>query len=133
MIAAVAAIATNVEPWQGIGAIAVLASVIGYLFKWADGRVTRTEKAYADQALEGAKREAQIRTECEAKLAAQAERFAEALRTVHQDNRAHEDALRKDFTAIVATIGEQTSKSAEALTDVLGKLHDRVTGARPRH
>ncbi len=129
MIAA-AVIAANVEPWQGMVAIAVLAGVVSYLFKWADNRITKAEKACADLQLEGAKREAQIRIDCEAKLAAQAERFAEATRQAQAASQAREDAIRKDFTAITSTIGEQTSKSAEALTEVLARLHDRVTGAR---
>jgi ABC-type protease/lipase transport system fused ATPase/permease subunit len=134
-------LAAQVEPWQGLTAVVALAGVIVFLFKWADRRVTGAEAALATQALahkdelsKCATREAQIRVECGERLAAQAREFADALRHEHADNRTHEDDLRKEFIGVVATIGDQTTKSAESLTEVLGKLHDRFTGsARTRH
>jgi len=130
-------VAANVEPWQGMAAVGVLAAVVAFLFKWADTRISKAEGAKADadkaNAVELEKRNARevaIRAECEAKIAAQAKEHAEALRHIYSDNRVHEDAMRKEFTAVVGTISEQTSKSAEVLTEVLGKLHDRFTGPR---
>lgn len=133
----VVVIAANVEPWQGMIAVVTLAGVVGYLFKWADGRISRSEAAKAALELAHAaelgrrdQREAQIRAECEARLALLAKQYADALRQEHLDNRAHEDDVRKEFVGVVALIGDQTSKSAESLTEVLGKLHDRFAGPR---
>lgn len=121
-------------------AVAALAGVVVYLFKWADGRVTKSEAALATAAEAHAAevgkhevREVQIRAECEARLVALTKQHAEALRQDHLDNRVHEDELRKEFINVVATISDQTSKSAEALTEVLGRLHDRFASPpRPR-
>lgn len=133
------ALASAVEPWQGLVAVAALASVVAYLFKWADGRVTRADAATAaeerkslEEAARRDKREAELKADYDAKLLAAAERYAEALRREHAENRAHEDGIRKEFVGVVATISDQTAKSAEALTDVLGRLHDRFTGGSSR-
>lgn len=120
-------------------AIAVLAAVVVFLFKWADGRITKSEATLAQQAqLHIAElgrrdaREVEIRRECDVKLAEMAARYADVLHARHVEARAHEDAIRKEFTAIVASISDQTRQSAEALTEVLGRLHDRVTGAKSK-
>lgn len=125
-------LAANVEPWQGASAIVALAGVVGYLFRWADRRVTESAAAVAAQEKTHVEELARVRLECEARLATQAREFAEALRRDHLDNRAHEDEIRREFVNVVATIGDQTAKSAESLTEVLGKLHDRFAGrSRP--
>lgn len=132
----VLATAATVEPWEGAIVIGVLASTVAFLFRWADKRVTEAAARDAAHAIELGKRdvrEATIRAECQALLAAQAEKYAEALRREHNENRTHEDQLRKEYEASVDKIGQLTAKSAEALTEVLGKLHDRFTGVqRPR-
>lgn len=123
-----------------MAAIGALAGVIVFLFRWSDARVTKSEAAVAALKLEHSEelrardaREAQIRAECDARLLAESKDYADSLRQDRTDNRAHEDMLRNEFTAVVSTISDQTSKSAEALTEVLGRLHDRFTGPRSRH
>lgn len=130
----VAVIAASVEPWQGIGAIVALAGAIGYLFRWAVAERLKSETALAARDKAHGDELARVRLECETRIAAQTKQYADAIRQEHLDNRAHEDEVRKEFVSVVATVSDQTTKSAEALTEVLGRLHDRFAGpSRPRH
>jgi hypothetical protein len=129
----------NVEPWQGSIAIAALAGVVVFLFRWADARGAKAEttaaaqaKAHAEELGKRDAREAQAEADFETRLGAQAREYAESIRQLHLDNRVHEDAIRKEFTLTVTSISDQTTRSAELLTDVLGKLHDRFSGAKSR-
>lgn len=121
-------------------AIGILAGVIGFLFRWSEMRVTRADLAVAKAEGEAEKLQlvhkeelVKVRIECAERLHVQAREFAEALRRDHLDNRVHEDEIRKEFVGVVATIGDQTSKSAASLTEVLAKLHDRFIAPQRRH
>lgn len=128
-------------PWQLIATvIAALAGVIGYLFKVYHGRGLDTEKTRLEEAKAHATererwetREAEIRGECEAKLKAQAEKFAYDLRADRDGSRAHEDVLRREFAEIIERIAAQQAESARSITNVMEKFYDRFVGPRSRH
>lgn len=132
------------EIWAAAaGILAVLTSVIGVLFKIYHKRTVAVEKAHkeAQEALiaqtkahteELGKRdvrEATIRGECEKQLREASERFAVALRDEHRENRAHEDALRREFVEVMDKVNAQAQESAKGMTAALDRVHTFL--ARP--
>lgn len=73
-----------------------------------------------------------VRVEYEVKHRELVQQYAASARADHSDNRAHEDAARREFANIMTTVEDQAAKSAAAVTAVLEKLHDRFVGPRAR-
>lgn len=73
-----------------------------------------------------AKELVETRADYEQKLREQLERHDEILRADREDARAHEDAVRKDFAAIMEKVADEANESALKLADALDKMKERL-------
>lgn len=119
------------QAWQ-YGVLGVVAVVFGYaimhLFRAlrADQHEMRSEVAARErERAEWMVEREGLKAEYERKHRELAEGFAESLRDEREANRAHEDAVRREFSDLMEKIATESSRSAEVTATILSKLYDR--------
>lgn len=74
--------------------------------------------------------EAELRADHEKQWRETIERYDSAARRESEIFRAHEDQVRKEFTAIMEKVSDSAEKSASATAQVLQRFYDRFVGPR---
>lgn len=130
-----------------IAAIVALAGVVAYLFRLLNVRVNKTERLSAEKdkviadkdksaAIERVQAEVRLeklRADFEAENRELAEQYAQDVRALYDDNRAHEDAARKEFAEIMEKIDAKAGESSKAIVTMLDKFYERFVGPRARY
>jgi hypothetical protein len=129
-----------------IAAIVALAGVVAYLFKLNNERINKNEDGRKeldgtiaderkDVAVEREKwnlERERLRADYEAKNRELAEKYAKDLRASYEDNREHEDGVRKEFAEMMEVIATKAGESSQAIVTMLDKFYDRFIGPRRR-
>lgn len=134
-------------------AVTTLAGVIAYLFHYYSKRLKdegddkkRILEAASSERFEFAKERAlwlvertkhdavelQLRAEYESKHRQIAEAHAKTVQEIHDDARAHEDLVRREYTQNMETIAGKAEEAQARMALVFEKLHDRLAGSRRR-
>jgi flagellar biosynthesis/type III secretory pathway M-ring protein FliF/YscJ len=130
----------NLAPkaWQ-YGVLGVIALAFAYaiihLFKAL--RADAAERLAAERAMEKerstwATEREEIRTEFEEKHRLLVEAYNKAITTDREESRKHEDQVRKEFAEIMERVAEESSKSSDAVVEILRKFYDRFVGPSSR-
>ncbi len=125
--------------WQygvlGIAAF-LFAGVIVFLFKFYNRRIdllTAERESWLKKEASWDAELAKLRLEYEEKHRALVETTTKEMREERDNNRDHEDAARKEFAEMMEAVSEASTKSSQALVDVLGKFYDRFVGPTRGH
>lgn len=127
-----------------IGALAAvigtLATVVAYLFKRYERRDDRRERAVVEERkamdkerADWAREREELRADFEARNAKLSEKYADAMRTMLNDARDHEDEVRQEFAAVMEHVSAKADKASLALVDMLQKFYERFVGPRSRY
>jgi flagellar biosynthesis/type III secretory pathway M-ring protein FliF/YscJ len=130
----------NLAPkaWQ-YGVLGVIALAFAYaiihLFKAL--RADAAERLAAERAMEKerstwATEREEIRTEFEEKHRVLVEDYNKKSAAEREENRRHEDQVRKEFAEIMERVAEESSKSSDAVVEILRKFYDRFVGPSSR-
>lgn len=118
-----------------LGVVAlVFAVAIIYLFKAmrADHKEMDAErKGIEAERKQWAVERVEIRNEFERKHRELVESCAEAAQEERNENRAHEDLVRKEFAELMEQVAAESGQSSQAIVDMMQKFLDRFVG-RPR-
>jgi putative protein kinase ArgK-like GTPase of G3E family len=125
---------TTAMAWQ-YGVLGIVALVFGYaiihLFRTirADQKTGReADVAREKERGEWATAREALRAEYERKHRDVVESFAQALREERNNNREHEDAVRREFAELMERISTEAARSSDATVAVLSKFYDRFVG-----
>lgn len=130
-----------------ITAVVALASVVAFLFRMMmkrdtskDKRLAQGEQNLAEERKAIAVRDQQwetrmekLRADYEMKNRELAEKYAEDLKSLYDDNRVHEDAARKEFADILENVSAKAGESSQAIVNMLDKFYERFVGPRARY
>lgn len=114
----------------------VFALAIVFLFRLFLKREDKRDAEHETMVKERASwelQEAKIRGECDAKIAAISDKYAQALREVHADAMKREDEIRRNFADMMDNVAAEASKSSAALVAMLQKFYDRFVGPTRRY
>lgn len=127
----------SVLQYGAIGAIALMfALAIIFLYKQSlkrEDRLDLEREAMVKERKDWEMTEVKIRAECDQKLAAAAEKYANAIDQLNAKAQLREDTTRREFAEIMESVDEQASKSSAALVAMLEKFYNRFVGPRPGH
>lgn len=131
------------EFWQQYGPIGVVALIfllgIVSLFRLYVKRIDRADDTHRKLTEESLKERADqqriladTRAEYERKHREIAEQYAAEIRKVYEESRAHEDAVRKQFSDMLTTLASDQARSMGDIARVMDKIYERFVGPRAR-
>lgn len=122
----------------GVIAFIFLVGVIA-LFKMYVSRIDRADETHRKlneehirERGEWTRQMAEMRADYEIKHRQVADQYAAELRKHYEDNREHEDAVRKAYSDNLNAIAGDYTQSLAQITRVLDKLYERFVGPRAR-
>ena len=132
-----AAVSSKALEYGILGVVCLIfAYVIVFLYKRnerirdaAEAKSKEDDKLIATERLTWALERERWSVEREKIRADLAEKFARELRDAHEQSRAHEVAIRREYAEMIEGMSNEQKRASDALVDMLRKFHERALAA----